>query len=514
MCLTPLSLLSILGLTYAALCQPAVKSCANIPKPHVEGAEVISITGEKTQSTLSDQIVCEINVTLSHTGAYDTVLVQTWLPLDDWNGRFVALGGGGWVAGVGAEGLAVPVSQGYVAASTDAGLPGGDATSPSLWALDADGKINYDLLENFASRSVHDLAVVGKAVTESFYGHPANHAFWNGCSTGGRQGLAAAQKYPEDFDGILAGAPGHYWTEFLVATLWPQVVMRDVGYYPPTCVLDAIVNAAIRSCDTDDGVEDGVISEPFECNFDPSQIVGTRVTCEDGDAEITEKAVTVVRRIWDGPIIGGKKLWHGMVVGASLNILAASEDVNGTTVGIPFFAADAWVRYYVKENPEFDTGNIDAEGFASLFEESKAQFDSIIGASDPDLSRFIEAGGKLLLWHGLADQTVFPQSSVQYFNEVQRTVGATDDTFRLFLAPGVDHCGEGLASIIPGAVPKDPFGDLVAWVESGEAPDAIEAETRQSSESQFTRKICAFPRVARLRGGGDADDAENYECAL
>ena len=115
----------------------------------------------------------------------------------------------------------------------DAGLPGGDAASPALWALGPDGKIDYDLLENFASRSVHDLAVVGKALTESFYGRPADHAFWNGCSTGGRQGLAAAQKYPEDFDGILAGAPAHYWTEFVIATLWPQVAMREVGYYPP-----------------------------------------------------------------------------------------------------------------------------------------------------------------------------------------------------------------------------------------------------------------------------------------
>ena len=509
-----LTLLPLLGLSHASVLQRGVRSCADLPKPDVEGAGVTSITSGETQSTLLDQNVCEINVTLTHAGASDTVLVQTWLPLDDWNGRFVALGGGGWVAGVGAEGLAVPVSQGYVAASTDAGLPGGDAASPALWALGPDGKINYDLLENFASRSVHDLAVVGKALIESFYGRPADHAFWNGCSTGGRQGLAAAQKYPEDFDGILAGAPAHYWTEFVIATLWPQVAMREVGYYPPTCVLDAIDNAAIEACDTNDGVEDGIITEPSVCEFDPSQIVGTKVTCEDGDVEITKEAASVVRKIWDGPTTGGKKLWHGMTIGAGLNILAASQDVNGTTVGVPFFVADAWIRYYVTEDPEFDTGNIDAEGLASLFQESKAQFDSIIGASDPDLSRFTESGGKLLLWHGLADQTVFPQSSIQYFEEVQRAIGATDDTFRLFLAPGADHCGEGISTIAPGAVPKDPFSDLVVWVESGEAPEALEAETLPISERQFTRKICSFPQVARLREGEDADDGESYECTL
>lgn len=352
------------------------------------------------------------------------------------------------------------------------------------------------------------------SLTESFYGRPANHAFWNGCSTGGRQGLAAAQKHPEDFDGILAGAPAHYWTEFIISTLWPQVAMREVGYYPPACVLDAIANASIEDCDANDGVEDGVITDPSECEFDPSQIVGTKVTCEDGEVEITEEAASVVRMIWDGPIIGGKKLWHGMTVGSELSILAGSQDVKRTTVSVPFFVADAWVRYYAKEDPEFDTGSIDVEGFASLFQESKEQFDSIIGASDPDLSKFTQAGGKLLLWHGLADQTVFPQSSVQYFEEVQRTIGATDDTFRLFLAPGVDHWGGGISALAHGAIPKDPFSELVAWVESGEAPDVLEAETLPSFGKHFTRKICDFHQVARVREGEDSDVAESYECAL
>ncbi|SPO00378.1 related to feruloyl esterase B precursor [Cephalotrichum gorgonifer] len=523
-----LHLFPLLGLAHALVLARTPTPCAKLPKPHIPGAKVISITGEEKHNltvlqqppTLPIDVealnICEVNVTLTHPGAFDTVLVQAWLPLDTWNERFVALGGSGWLAGPGSAGLAIPASEGYVAAFTDAGLPGGNAVSPELWALGPDGKVSTELLENFASRSVHDLAVVGKALIKAFYGCPAKYSFWDGCSTGGRQGLVEAQKYPRDFDGILASAPAIYWPEYVMAELWPQVVMYEAGYYPSRCVLDNIVNAAISACDAEDGVEDGVVAEPAKCKFDLSTVIGTSVICDGGEhVEITEQAASIVRKMWEGPTTSdGKQLWHGMPIGASLADLSASQDVNGTAAGSPFFVPDTWARYFILEDPDFNAANINTEKFISLFRKSKKRFDSIIGSANPDLSGFKKAGGKLLVWHGLSDQLIYPQDSEQYYREVQHVTGYIEDTFRLFLAPGVDHCGAGFASIAPGAVPKNPFRDLVTWVESGKRPDALEAATTPNAKTQFTRKICAYPRMAVLHEGEDPTVAESYECAL
>lgn len=526
MALNLLSLLPFMGLASASVIRRGPTPCHSLHKPHIPGVEVISITSEEKHDfsvpqqppTLPIDVnglnVCEVNLTLTHRGASDKVFVRTWLPLSDWNSRFVALGGSGWAAGPGPAGLAIPASEGYATAYTDAGLPGGDPASPAAWALGADGKVNGELLENFASRSVHDLAVAGKALTEAFYGRSAEHSFWNGCSTGGRQGLAAAQKYPEDFDGILAGAPAIYWTEYVIAELWPQVVMHEAGHYPPICALDGMVNAAIAACDENDGVRDGVITEPSKCKFDPSTLVGTKVTCDDAVVEIKKEDASIVRKIWDGPTIHGKKLWPGMPIGASLSSVASWKDANGTTVGTPFFVADTWVRYFVEEDADFDVANIDTDAFVSLFHKSEALFDSVIGSADPDLSGFKKAGGKLLVWHGLSDQLIFPQDSVKYYDAARSSVGDIEDTMRLFLAPGVDHCGAALSPIAPGAVPSDPFADLVKWVESGEAPGYVDAATLPTAETEFTRKVCAYPQVARLRDGADPAVAESYECQL
>jgi hypothetical protein len=209
--------------------------------------------------------ICEAKVTLTHPGANDSIVVLVWLPLAGWNGRFVRIGGSGWAAGIGQLSVAPFASQGFATATTDAGLCG-DLTSPASWVLKGDGEVNTELLKkNFASRSVHDLAIIGKGVTAAFYGKQAAHTYWNGCSTGGRQGLAAAQSYPQDFDGVLAGAPAIYWDKYVVAEQWPQVVMKEEGYFPSNCELNAVTQAAIAAYDGLDEVGDGIISNPSSC---------------------------------------------------------------------------------------------------------------------------------------------------------------------------------------------------------------------------------------------------------
>lgn len=506
-------------------------SCANIPAPTVPGAKVLSIvaqvkhnyTVQQSPPTLNQDVtnlnICDVTVTLRHNGANDTVTVQTWLPLDGWNGRFTGIGGGAWLAGQGQVDLALPASQGYAVSSTDAGLgKAANPYSPSLWALNADGTTNTDLLTNFASRSIHDLAVVGKAVVAAYYGRPATYAYFNGCSTGGRQGLAAAQQYPADFNGILAGAPAIYWTEYVIAELWPQVVMKEAGYYPSPCEFNAVLTAAIAACDKDDQVQDGVIDDPLHCHFNPFTLVGRKLHC-DGSADfiVSKDLASVVEKIWQGPKTScGSRLWYGLPIGASFSGIAHTKPptVGTKLVGDPVFVADTWVRYFVERNATFDTSAVNVDVFRQLFNASTSKFGNIIGSANPDLRNFKQSGGKLLVWHGLADQLIFPQDSIHYRDQVKHAFrgggSSVDDFFRLFLAPGVDHCGYDPSA--PGAKPVDPLASLIAWVEEGTAPEFLPAETSAKSPAHFTRKICRYPKKSQYKGHGDPSISDNYYC--
>lgn len=499
------------------------QSCTAIKAPNVPGAKIISVDGrEKRNFTISasppllpkgvsNLSICEVNITLTHPGANDSVLVQVWLPLSSWNGRFVAVGGSGWAAGLGALTLAPVVAQGFAAASTDAGLSG-DPYSPSSWALKENGEINWELLTNFASRSVHDMAVVAKEVTAKYYGAAAKYSYWNGCSTGGRQGLMAAQKYPKDFDGILAGAPAISWSEYVVAEHWPQVVMKEEGIFPSQCELNGVVQAAVAACDELDGVKDNVITDLASCGFDPFTTVGVKIQCEK-EVTITHPVASVVRKIWDGPkTAAGARLWYGLTAGAPLDSLANTTVVNGTRMGNPFFVSDAWIRYFLKADPKFDVSTIDSAGLKELFFESASKYSNLIDSTNPDLSGLRQSGGKLLVWHGEADQLIFPQGTTRYRHLVEKVMGdkwRVDEFFRLFLAPGVDHCGLGTT---PGAVPSDPFRALMSWVENGTAPDTLSAATLPTAKVHFTRKICLYPSVSKYRGTGDPNASESYDC--
>jgi pimeloyl-ACP methyl ester carboxylesterase len=501
-----------------------IKSCTNIKPSHVPGAEIISIESEEKHNftvfasspfllqDISNLSVCEVNVTLTHTNAVDKVLLQIWLPLNNWNGRFMAVGGSGWAAGLGDLSLAPVVAQGFAAASTNAGLSG-DPVNPGLWALKDNGKVNWDLLTNFGSRSVHDLAIVGKATTAKYYGVAAKYSYWNGCSTGGRQGLVAAQKYPNDFDGILAGSPAINWVEYVVAEHWPQVVMNEARAFPSPCELDGVVQSAVAACDELDGVKDNVVTNLAQCKFDPFKAVGSKVQCDGKDVTITQSVASVVSKIWNGPkTTTGAHLWYGLPVGALMDYLANSTFVNGTRVGNPFFVSDTWIRYFLEANPNFDSSSVNSAELSVLFSESSRRYAEAIDSACPDLSGLRKSDGKLLVWHGEADPIIFPQGTIKYRQNVERALGGAakvDNFFRLFLAPGVDHCGQGLT---PGAIPSDPFGALVSWVEKGIAPDMLTAETSPNAPAHFTRKICRYPLVSKYRGYGDPTSLASYNC--
>jgi Tannase and feruloyl esterase len=496
-------------------------SCTGVAQPVVPGATVQSISGVLVPAG-TDQIPggpaipnvpahCEVTVFLAHPGAGDHVRVAVWLPTSGWNGRYEGTGGGGYAAGEFDFALAPALQQGYAAASTDAGVSA-NAASPAAWALRPDGSVNLPLLVDFAYRSQHDMAVAAKQVIAGFYGRAAAYSYWNGCSTGGRQGLMEAQRYPADYNGILAAAPAINWDRFIPAEFWPQVVMNQAKDFPSSCEFDAFTRAAVTACDRSDPVAGGIIDDPGACRFDPRSLIGTQVACNGRTLTITAADAEVVRRIWQGPTgPGGRQLWYGLTKGAPFEGLAGTATAaDGSGVGVPFPIAQTWISYFLKQDPAFDTTGITPAGFVPLFRQSELEYNRIIGTDDPDLRAFQAAGGKMVTWHGLADPLIFPQGTVNYYQRVQAASGGARDVdsfYRLFLAPGVGHCGGG-----NGPAPTDPLTAVVNWVEKGQAPSTLAAATTDSTGAAVARNLCAYPETARYVGHGDRNSAASYRC--
>ncbi|MFF8908876.1 tannase/feruloyl esterase family alpha/beta hydrolase [Streptomyces olivaceoviridis] len=456
---------------------------------------------------------CDVTVTLTHPGQGDHAKVRVWLPLNNWNGRLQTIGGQAYAAGDYGVSLAAAVKNGYAAATTDAGVGTYIDTS---WALTGEGKVDRALLKNFASRSEHEAAVVAKDVIDGFYSRPASYAYFNGCSTGGRQGYMEAQRYPDDYDGILANAPAINWDEFEVATLWPQVVMNNEKTYPTSCEFKTFTDAAVKACDPLDGVKDGLVNDPARCDFDPRRLIGTKVVCDGKELTITAADAAVVRKIWDGPrTASGKKLWSGVPIGADLSALAGvtPPDANGNVKGAPFPVPAAWVQTWVQKQPSSDLTKITYSDFTRLFKQSEAEYDKIIGTDDPDLSAFRKSGGKLLSWHGQADQYIPAQGTVKYRKQVEQELGGAkkvNDFYRLFLAPGTAHCGLNNGS---GAA-ADDLGALRTWVEKGKAPRTLPATLINADGKSVTRDLCSYPSVSRYDGHGDPAVASSFRCVL
>ncbi|GGL04481.1 tannase [Sphaerisporangium melleum] len=501
----------------------AAAACSSVPVSAPAGAKIESVRAEHhaggtitfpaTPFSAPPPIkdvppYCEMTVTLTHPGAGDHVKVAVAMPETGWTGRLQGVGGSAYAAGDFGAPLVQAVKDGYSGVTTDAGVPltGLDTT----WALTSGGEINKPLLTNFATRSVHESAQIGKEVTKRFYNRTVSYAYWNGCSTGGRQGYAEAQKYPKDFDGILANAPAVQWTQFAVATLWPQIVMNQEKTFLSNCVLDAFRKAAIKACDPRDGVTDGIIDQPDRCGYDPRTMVGTKVACEGKEITVTAADAAVMRKIWAGPVDErGRSLWPGLPKGADPSWLAgtkADDDGNLSAPGFP--VAVGWVQTFLKQQPGFDTSKITYSEFADLFRRSVKRFDDVIGTSDPDLSAFRRTGGKLLTFVGTDDQLIPPGGTLYYRDRVEREMGGArrvNDFYRLFLAPGVEHCGGG-----SGAAPTDALGALVNWVEKGKAPATLAAKTADGARS---RDLCPLPQVSRYTGHGDPAVASSYRCA-
>jgi Tannase and feruloyl esterase len=476
----------------------AVRSCESLASVALPNTTIESAAVDPNNPG-----VCRVTAITTHPPATDKIRIWVAIPTANWNGRFVGTGGGGLVGG-NAAGVNQPVAQGFAAGATDAGHEGGSGT----FALDPSGRLNWEGIRNFAHVGIHEMTVTGKALTQAMYGVAPKYSYFNGCSTGGRQGLMEAQRYPQDYNGIMSAAPAINWNRFHLQHLWGPVVMNAAANPVASCKLAAATAAAIAACDGIDGVKDGVIEDPKRCTYDPKPLVGTSA----GDCgSFTEADVNVIRKLWEGPRRGdGTFIWYGLARGADMNALWTSR---GTPLRPqPFGLSMDWFRYFLTQDPKFDGNAVTPAAYERFWDQSVEQYGAVIGTDNPDLNAFRDRGGKAIVWHGWADQLITAEGSIDYYTRVQQQMGGpkkTSEFIRLFMAPGVTHCAGGA-----GPQPTGLMEALLAWVEDGKAPETLPAVRRdQAGAVTRSRPLCAYPLVAKYKGSGSTDEAANFTCS-
>jgi feruloyl esterase len=433
---------------------------------------------------------CRVAATLKPSDDSD-IKIEVWMPTTAWNGNFEAVGNGGWSGSIGYAAMASAVKAGFAVASTDTGHEGSSAS----FALGHPEK-----LIDFAYRSEHEMTVKAKAIVEAFYGKAQTHAYWSGCSAGGKQALKEAQMYPDDFDGIVAGSPGAYWVGRATQAIWvAQAVHRTPESEIPAEKYKFIHEAVLKACDRLDGVEDGVIENPASCHFDPQTIA-----CQSGDAPscLTPPQVEAARKIyaWSIDSRTGQPLFPGLYPGS---------EMGWATWGgpRPLGIAYDYFRYVLFADPNW---NFQSLNFGADIERARKQDGVRLDATDPNLAPFFAHGGKLIQYHGWGDPQISPGGSIEYYKAVQEKLGGqakTRDSYRLFMVPGMAHCGGG-----DGTSTFDMVTPLRAWVETKKAPDRIEASRVRNGKTDRTRPLCPYPQTAVYKGSGSTDDAANFVC--
>jgi len=420
-----------------------------------------------------------ITAIVTHPPATDRVQVFIGLPAN-WNGRFQGNGGGGWSGGS-APGANI-LARGFAAGGTDTGHTGGGS-----FGLDKDGKTDMQAAIDNAYQGIHDMTVVGKAITAAYYGKPPKYSYFVGASTGGRQGLSEAQRFPEDYDGIVSGCPAINWDRFQMASLWGVSVQLQLNDKISAAKFRAVNQAFIEACDEVDGVKDGVVEDPQRCNFDPKTLVGKQM----GDSVFTETDAQVIHKIWDGSRAkDGTFLWYGESKGADLNALANANN--------PLSISMDWVRYFLVKDPKWSIDKLTQDEYERLYKQGREEWGAIFGTDNPDLTKFRDHGGKIIISHGQADQLIMTQGTIDYYKRVMEKMGGRDETMkfaRLFLVPAQGH-GTAVGGI----------DGIMKWVEDGVAPNKFTNRTQSG-----TRPLFPYPELAKYKGTGSTDDEANFE---
>jgi feruloyl esterase len=479
----------------------SASSCEGLAKlrlPHgvITAAETVSNHSftPPTGKPLTDlPPFCRVTATLKPSADSD-ILIEIWLPLSGWNQRLEGTGNGGFAGKIAYASLEEGLRRGYATANTDMGMatpPGATASvfinRPERWA-------------DWGYRSTHEMTLAARQVVNAFYAQDPRHAYFVGCSTGGEQALMESQRYPDDYDGIVGGAPAQNRTGVHESILWNFAVNeRSPASYLPAAARALLSEAVMNSCDALDGVKDGIITDPGKCSFDPAVLACTTAGQENC---LTAAQVETAKQLYAGPVNPrtGQSLYPGLPRGSEF----AWDGIDPVPGGPPPYGAIfQWVFGPTWTWPQFDFDHQD-----TIYSQ---KLGGIVNATNPDIDTFRKHGHKLLMYHGWSDWLVPPGESINYYNAVKARDSESDQSLRLFMVPGMSHCSAG-----PGATHFDALGAVVDWVERGVAPDKIIASKLPAGESTGTptlqRPLCPYPQNAQYQGSGDPNDAANFVC--
>jgi len=413
--------------------------------------------------------------------------MELWLPTSDWNGKFQAVGNGGWAGSITFPAMAQALKEGYATASNDTGHAGQDP---------AFGMGHTEKLVDFAYRANHEMTVQSKAIVTAFYGKASKMNYWNGCSTGGRQGLMEAQKFPADFDAVIAGAPANWQThlhawDMNVAT----TAIKNEKMFMTPGKLATLNKAVLQQCDALDGVKDGLLNDPRKCKFDPGLLL-----CKgaDSDACLTAEQVEGAKLVYaPARRKNGEFIFPGKEPGSEL----VWTQLNPIKAPIPLILGTFQVATY--QDASWDWHNYDLDRDVAAADEKFGYVNAPY-----DLSAFKARGGKLLLYHGWNDTAISPENTINYYQNVLNKMGPKQDAWmRLYMVPGMNHC--------QGGVGTDQFNKMAVverWREAGTAPEQIIAAHVSGTTVDMTRPLCPYPQVATYRGVGSTSDAASFTC--
>lgn len=436
---------------------------------------------------------CRLALTLTPSPDSD-IKMELWIPTQDWNGKYMGVGNGAFTGSVRYTSMINPLSRGYAVSSTDTGHSGNTASF---------GLGHPEKVIDFGYRAVHEMAVVSKRLIAQYRNQEPDYAYWSGCSAGGRQAMQEAQRFPGDFDGIIAGAPGLDWTGRAAASLRVATHLNANPSARLTAAQRASLHeAVIQACDVDDGLRDGLISNPAQCSFDPA-VLQCSVQSVDSNSCLSSQQVETVRMLYASPEnpATGRPI-TGLLPGSELGWTDLGWTASARATGLEQF------RYLVYADPQWD---IDEFEFDRDISKAEAMDNNTLNALNPNLAPFFRRGGKLIQYHGWSDPQISPANATQYYETVADLLGGRDaihDSYRLFMVPGMGHCAGGY-----GPNSFDMVSALEAWVEQGEAPDKVIAEQRGGDESGRSRPLCPYPEIALYTGSGSIDEAANFVCS-
>ncbi|HZY63527.1 MAG TPA: tannase/feruloyl esterase family alpha/beta hydrolase [Edaphobacter sp.] len=432
---------------------------------------------------------------------------EVWMPLQGWNGKFQGVGNGGTAGMISYRAMALALRRGYATVSTDTGhvnTPPGNGFD-STWAMG-----HPELVADFGYRGLHLATVNGKQIVRAFYRKAPAHSYYVGCSKGGQQGMMEAQRFPDDYDGLLVGDPANNWTRhYAGAHLWYSIAtLKDPESYIPASKVPLLANAVIAACDAKDGIADGVLNDPRQCHFDPAVL-----TCKPGQTEsscFTAKQVKAIKDIWGGAHDShGTLIYPGLVPGGEAGPSGWSSWITGNR---PFNsthwkAADGFFKYMIFEDPSYNALNFN---YDTDMKKALAKTGNSLDAVNPDLRPLQRSGGKMILYHGWSDPDISPLNTINYYDQVEKITGKETEQFlRLFMVPGMNHCGGG-----PGPNHFDGLTALEEWVEDSIAPEKIIAFHLTDGEIDRSRPLCPYPQVAVYSGKGSTNSAANFACSL